>query len=128
MRAGRQPGVIELAGEVRSAGIARDFVREKLGCDHAVLDTVTLLVSEVVTNAVVHSDSRNGGTITMTIADSGDFVHVDVVDAGGDEVPQVRDEEFGEGGRGLRIVQALASGWGVRQYATDRTVWFQVKY
>ncbi|WP_181871478.1 ATP-binding protein [Sphaerisporangium album] len=121
-------GVIELAGEPRSAGMAREFVREKLGDDHPALDTVTLLVSEVVTNAVVHSNSRNGGKVTLALADCHDFVHADVIDAGGEEVPRVRDDESGEGGRGLHIVQALASGWGVRQDLTSRTVWFQVAY
>ncbi|MEU9886373.1 ATP-binding protein [Sphaerisporangium sp. NPDC051011] len=108
--------------------MAREFVRKRLGDDHPALDTVTLLVSEVVSNAVVHSNSRNGGKVTLALADCHDFVHVDVVDAGGEEAPRVRDDESGESGRGLLIVQTLASGWGVRQDLTSRTVWFQVGY
>ncbi|MBB4704126.1 ATP-binding protein [Sphaerisporangium siamense] len=125
---GRLLGVIELAGEPRSAGMAREFARDKLGDGHPVVDSVVLLVSEVVTNSVVHSNSRNGGKVTVALADCHDFVHVDVVDAGGEEAPRVREDESGEGGRGLHIVQALASSWGVRQDLAGRTVWFQVAY
>ncbi|MFC7386625.1 ATP-binding protein [Sphaerisporangium rhizosphaerae] len=128
MRMGRLLGVIELAGDPRSARTARDFVRERVGDGHTALDTLTLLVSEVVTNSVVHSDSRHGGRVTLTLADCYDFIHVDVVDAGGSGVPHVRVDESGEGGRGLQIVQILAARWGVRQDATSRTVWFQVNY
>ncbi|MEO3813178.1 ATP-binding protein [Sphaerisporangium sp. B11E5] len=127
MRAGRLLGVVELAGEPSSAGLARDFVRARLGDDHPALDTVTLLVSEVVTNAILHSDSRNGGRIRVSLADCSDFVHVDVVDAGGETVPHVRDDRSGEGGRGLQIVQMLASRWGVRRDTAGRAVWFQVE-
>ncbi|MEU9887152.1 ATP-binding protein [Sphaerisporangium sp. NPDC051011] len=101
---------------------------ERLGRAHPALEIVTLLVSEAVTNSIVHSDSKNGGKITLAIADCHDFIHVDVVDAGGKEVPRVRDDELGEGGRGLQIVQALAYRWDVHEDATSRTVWFQVKY
>ncbi|GII60626.1 hypothetical protein Skr01_07110 [Sphaerisporangium krabiense] len=128
MRMGRLLGVIEMAGEPKSARMAREFARDKLGDGHPAVDAVVLLVSEVVTNSVIHSNSRNGGKITLALADCHDFVHVDVVDAGGEEVPRVRDDESGEGGRGLHIVQALASGWGVRQDPGGRTVWFQVAY
>ncbi len=69
MRTGRLLGVMELKGEAESAKLARGFVSEKLGGAHPALDDVTLLVSEVVTNAVVHSDSRNGGKIILALAD-----------------------------------------------------------
>ncbi|WP_214411782.1 ATP-binding protein [Sphaerisporangium fuscum] len=128
MRTGRLLGVTQLKGDPASAKSARAFVGEKLGEDHPALDDVTLLVSEVVTNAVVHSDSRNGGRITLALADCHDFIHVEVLDAGGDDVPRIRDDESGEGGRGLRIVRMLAHRWDVRQDATGRTVWFQVTY
>ncbi|WP_214414846.1 ATP-binding protein [Sphaerisporangium fuscum] len=56
------------------------------------------------------------------------FIHVDVVDAGGENLPRLRDDESGESGRGLQIVEMLAHRWDVRQNATGRTVWFQVQY
>ncbi|MDH2425344.1 ATP-binding protein [Sphaerisporangium sp. TRM90804] len=128
MRIGRLLGVIELAGTPESAKLARVFAGEKLGAGHPALDDVTLLVSEVVTNSLIHSDSANGGKITVALADCHDFVHVDVVDAGGDTVPHVRDDAGGEGGHGLAIVQTLAARWDVREGPGCRTVWFQVEY
>ncbi|GII80789.1 ATP-binding protein [Sphaerisporangium rufum] len=120
-------GAIELKGDPESAKAARIFVAEKLGPAHPALDDVALLVSEVVTNSVVHSDSQNGGKITLALAVCPGLIHVDVVDAGGAEAPQIRDDDFGEGGRGLRIVRTLAHRWGVHQDDTYRTVWFQVR-
>ncbi|MET8158023.1 ATP-binding protein [Sphaerisporangium sp. NPDC005289] len=128
MRIGNLLGVIELAGIPESASLAREYVRDKLGDGHPALDDVTLLVSEVVTNAVVHSDSRNGGTVTLAIADCHDLVHVDVVDAGGDTVPHVRGELCAEGGRGMMLVGTLSHRWDVHEDAAGRTVWFQVRY
>ncbi|MDH2430040.1 ATP-binding protein [Sphaerisporangium sp. TRM90804] len=128
MRIGSLLGVIELAGHPASVSSAREYVRAKLGDDHPALDDVTLLVSEVVTNAVVHSDSRNGGKVTLALADCHDVIHVDVVDAGGDTVPHVRGDETAESGRGLLLVDALAYRWDVYEDTAGRTVWFQVEY
>lgn len=67
MRIGRLPGVTDLIGRPESASPAREFVRRKLGDNHPALDDVTLLVSEVAANAVVHSASRNGGTAMLAL-------------------------------------------------------------
>jgi anti-sigma regulatory factor (Ser/Thr protein kinase) len=128
MRIGRLLGVTDLIGRPESVSLAREFVRRKLGDNHPALDDVTLLVSEVVTNAVVHSESRNGGRVTLALADCHDLVHVDVVDAGGDTDPHVRDPLLAEGGRGLLLVETLSYRWNVHEHATGRTVWFQVRY
>lgn len=128
MRSGSLLGVTDLLGRPESVSMAREYVRRKLGEGHPALDDVTLLVSEVVTNAVIHSDSRGGGKVTLAIADCHDLVHVDVVDAGGDTVPHVRGDLFAESGRGLVLVETLSHRWNVREDAGGRTVWFQVKY
>ncbi|WP_380840486.1 ATP-binding protein [Sphaerisporangium dianthi] len=100
----------------------------KLGETHPALDDVTLLVSEIVTNSVLHSNSRDGGRITLAIADCRDLIHVDVVDAGGPTRPEVRADMFAEGGRGLMLVEMISYKWAVYDDAAGRTVWFQVKY
>ncbi|GAA3829764.1 hypothetical protein GCM10022226_58270 [Sphaerisporangium flaviroseum] len=69
MRTGSLLGVIDLTGSPESVALAREYVRRKLGADHPALDDVTILTSEVVTNATVHSNSRNGGRITVAIAE-----------------------------------------------------------
>ncbi|MFC4533648.1 ATP-binding protein [Sphaerisporangium dianthi] len=128
MATGRLLGVIELVGSPESVSQAREFVRAKLGEAHPAIDDVTLLVSEVVTNAVLHSDSRNGGKVTLAIADCHDFVHVDVVDAGGRSAPRVCGETLAEGGRGLMLVDLISQRWDVHEDDAGRTVWFDVKY
>ncbi|MFC6083887.1 ATP-binding protein [Sphaerisporangium aureirubrum] len=125
-RRGNLLGVIELVAVPESVHRAREFVREKLGDGHAGLDDVMLLVSELVTNSVLHSDSRGGGTVTVAIADCFDRVHVDVVDAGGEGSPRVCEEGLGEGGRGLRLVETVSREWGVWDGEDGRTVWFEV--
>ncbi|MET8144492.1 ATP-binding protein [Sphaerisporangium sp. NPDC005288] len=128
MRAGSLLGVMDLVGAPESVSVAREFVKAKLGKDHPALDDVTLLVSELVTNSVLHSNSRNGGRITLALADCRDLIHVDVVDAGGQTAPEVHGDMYAEGGRGLMLVQTLSHRWAVHDDAAGRTVWCQVKY
>ncbi|WP_248958152.1 ATP-binding protein [Sphaerisporangium perillae] len=128
MAAGRLLGVTELLGSPESVSRAREYVRRKLGDAHPAIDDVTLLVSEVVTNAVLHSDSKNGGKVTLAIADCHDFVHVDVVDEGGECSPRLCGDLLAEGGRGLVLVDLISHQWSVREDDTGRTVWFDVKY
>jgi anti-sigma regulatory factor (Ser/Thr protein kinase) len=125
---GKLLGVIDLAGRPESVSLARKYVRGKLGGDHPALDDVTLLVSEIVTNSLIHSDSRDGGTVTLAIADCFDRIHVDVVDAGGQSIPRVYSDIFAEGGRGLLLVDAISLKWGVYQDDAGRAVWFEVRY
>ncbi|MDH2426933.1 ATP-binding protein [Sphaerisporangium sp. TRM90804] len=120
--------MIDLIGVPESVARAREYVGQRLGGGHPALADVTLLVSEVVTNAVVHSDSRNGGLVTLAIADCFDRIHVDVVDAGGGTAPCVGGDMFAESGRGLMLVEAISHRWNVYEDEAGRTVWFQVKY
>ncbi|GII76149.1 hypothetical protein Sru01_11310 [Sphaerisporangium rufum] len=119
---------MDFAGHPEAAGKARQYVRDKLGPDHPALDDLTLLVSEVVTNALVHSVSRQGGRVTLALADCWESVHVDVVDDGGETVPHVQGDVFSESGRGLLLVETIADRWGVYQDEAGRTVWFEVAY
>ncbi|MFC4588504.1 ATP-binding protein [Sphaerisporangium corydalis] len=128
MRAGSLLGVTDLIGSPESVSLARDYVRQKLGANHPALDNVVLLTSEVVTNACIHSNSREGGVVTLAIADCIDRIEVDVVDAGGETVPHVCGDMFAEGGRGLMLVETISCKWGVYEDKAGRSVWFQVAY
>jgi anti-sigma regulatory factor (Ser/Thr protein kinase) len=81
-----------------------------------------LLADEIVTNALVHA----GGEIEVKLEDSHDSIRVEVSDSSpaapllGSPKPQ--DER----GRGLLIVDSLASSWGVVQRAGGKSVWFQL--
>ncbi|MEO3809363.1 ATP-binding protein [Sphaerisporangium sp. B11E5] len=119
-------GVIHLVGAPESARTARDFVKQALGANHPALDAVVLLVSETITNAVIHSNSRDGGRVTLTLIDCNDLIHIDVADAGGTTIPHVRGGLLDEGGRGLMLVDAISQHWAVVEREEGRTLWFQV--
>jgi two-component sensor histidine kinase len=86
-------------------------------------DTVLLLVSEVVTNAVRHAATP----FELTISVSGDEVTVAVTDHDGRHRPKVRNPSPQDtSGRGLRIVDQLATSWGTELVANDtKRVWFR---
>jgi DNA-binding NarL/FixJ family response regulator len=113
-----------LAPDLQSAGRARRFVDETLrrwDCGEQ-LDVVTLLVSEVVTNAVVHA----GTEVEVSVQLTDDAVRIEVVDHA-DTLPSPRDAEDDEtSGRGLALVEAMASAWGVETRPGGKVVWFEV--
>jgi DNA-binding NarL/FixJ family response regulator len=113
-----------LGQDVTASAAARRFVEETLArwdCA-SVLDTVNLLVSELVTNAVIHARSEADVAVRLTA----DAVRVEVSDqASGAPARRVADDEA-TSGRGFEIVEALASAWGVEPGPTGKTVWFEV--
>ncbi len=110
--------------EAASVSVARRFVRQALrdlGTDGAV-DTAQTLVSELATNAVIHA--RTGYTVQVDC--EGETVRVSVLDR---SPAKARVRNYGTDattGRGLRLVDALASGWGVATEADGKAVWFEV--
>ncbi|WP_248958224.1 ATP-binding protein [Sphaerisporangium perillae] len=121
-------GSLDLVGTEASVPVARAFVRATLGAGHPALDDVTLLASELTTNAVVHSNSRDGGPVRITLAETDQAIRVTVQDAGADTLPIVSGDLSGEGGRGLFLVEQLSGHWGIDEDATGRAVWCEVKF
>ena len=110
--------------DLRSGSQARRFVTEALerwDCGSA-LDTVQLLVSELVTNAIVHAGSRpNVAVLLMPKA-----IRVEVADQAAVQ-PAPRDAtDDDESGRGLFLLDELSSAWGVDSSEGGKTVWFEV--
>ena len=102
---------------------ARDEVRDRLRnrVDDGLLTDLQLVVSELVTNSVRYGP---GETIEVEIAVSEDgSITGEVEDHGTGEVAMREITDEG-GGFGLRIVDALASRWGVRDGSTH--VWFEL--
>lgn len=86
-------------------------------------ESAALMTSEVVTNAVLHGT----GDITFAFLAGQVLVRVEVGDEG-PEHPAPRDGVVDEeGGRGMVIVQALSSGWGVEADPPGKVVWFEVR-
>lgn len=120
-------GSLTVPGRPEQVGAARSFVAGSLG-GHPASDVLVLLVSETVTNAVLHSDSRRpGGTVTVTILEAAGGVRVEVADAGSAlNIPEVKGNGCVTGGHGLFLVQALADEWGYVRAGAGTTVWFWI--
>ena len=93
-------------------------------------DVAVLLTSEVVTNAVLHGGPHGpGAEVSLKVHLSPRRARVEVSDTGGG-IPTTGDGNLdGLSGRGLLIVEAMASVWGVRANGVGRmgkTVWFEV--
>lgn len=117
-------GSITLPGIERSVAYGRRFVRDTLGPRHPALDRVALAVSELATNAIMHTPSGDGGQVTIGISATGPLVRVEVTNDGRAATkPRVRREAGAESGRGILIVDALADAWGVIEGADTTTVW-----
>ena len=113
----------DLPATAASPGMARQFAREVLGDDGSeVLDTVQLLVSELVTNAVLHAASAP--TVAIHLFD--DHVHVEVLDDRNQDARLTEAGDDAESGRGVALVDALAERWGTIVVDHGKIVWFDV--
>lgn len=107
-------------------------IRAFIACTLAELpgvdcDAATLLTSELVTNAIQHTDSgTEGGTVTVVVIGVPDGVLVEVVDDGSAGTPVVKGDLYADGGHGLFLVQQLAAQWGYLRDPAGTTVWFHL--
>ncbi|MFL5845712.1 MAG: ATP-binding protein [Solirubrobacteraceae bacterium] len=84
--------------------------------------TVDLLATELIANAVRHAELRSDQNIMFAARFIGDFIRVEVRDPG----PGFDQDRAREGkGFGLRMVDKLASRWGVDLDDGTR-VWFEI--
>ncbi len=116
--------VIDVQPELRCIAPTRAAVREQLSaCGVAHTADAELMVSELVGNAIMHA----GTEISVTVRCTEDRTIVEVHD-GSSVMPELRGREpMRPGGHGLRIVEALASRWGVEPCEDDgKTVWFEM--
>jgi anti-sigma regulatory factor (Ser/Thr protein kinase) len=119
---------LTIPGCRRQVARARAFVARALGPDHPGTEVAVLLTSELVTNAVLHSDSRDGsGTVTVVVSHRGEWLRIEVSDAGSAcSTPMVKKDVCASSGHGLFLVDALAREWGYCQDDSQTTVWFSL--
>jgi anti-sigma regulatory factor (Ser/Thr protein kinase) len=87
------------------------------------VDVAELLTSELVTNALIHTD--HGAVVTATVGEAGLRVEVrDFVAAL--PTPHAPSADDGTHGRGLLLVEALADAWGVHEHGMGKAVWFEL--
>jgi len=114
----------KLEAQPQSAASARRFVDETLRrweCGE-LFDVVGLLTSELVTNAILHAQSE----IELSVSMTPDAIRIDVAD----HIlalpnPRIAAEED-TSGRGLGLVEALATSWGVDERPGGKSVWFEL--
>lgn len=119
--------ILALPEQVR---VARAFVAGMLGPSHGYADVATLLASELVTNSVRHGGSAvAGGQVTVTVSASGRGVRVAVAERAGPGVPVLVADAGAEavGGRGMRLVDALAARWGYERGGGQAVTWFELR-
>jgi anti-sigma regulatory factor (Ser/Thr protein kinase) len=93
--------------------------------DDLLVDDAVLLVSEIVSNSVRHASLDETDAIEVRIRGSRSKLRVDVVDPGpGFDSERIRPSER-EGGWGLRLLDRLATRWGVERNDGTR-VWFEL--
>jgi PAS domain S-box-containing protein len=113
---------VSLPAEPASAAAARRFVSKTLAeWGHPEqLDTACLLVSEIVTNAVRHARAPLELRLHLTTAE----IITEITDDSTHLPQRHLAEPDDEGGRGLMLVDMLATRWGTRPADTGKTVWF----
>jgi anti-sigma regulatory factor (Ser/Thr protein kinase) len=117
---------LHLPDDPVSVGRARQFIREfcqAAGLSEENCQTAALLVSELVTNAIIHGRTsaqidahRPGAKLRVSVRDDNP------------DLPPVgnRPPLTAESGRGLTIVSMLASRWGIEARGKGKAIWFEL--
>ncbi|MEU2895170.1 ATP-binding SpoIIE family protein phosphatase [Streptomyces sp. NPDC001273] len=90
------------------------------------VDSAVLLLSEILTNVLVHTDAD--ALLLAEVSDGGDGrrIRVEVTDAG-DDLPHLRRPgELASSGRGLVLVELLAHTWGVDPRGRGKSIWYEL--
>lgn len=122
---------LEIRPDPAEVARARTWARSRLAgsgiqSDEPVAETLILLVSELVTNAVVHTGrpavlwlsvvgSAVGATLRLEVADRSDSA----------PVPR-RPDDDATGGRGLALVDGLADRWGWHREGVGKRIWCEL--
>ncbi|MGW8553646.1 ATP-binding protein [Streptomyces tubercidicus] len=123
---------LDVRPDPAEVGRARRWARSRLagsgiGVDEPLADTLILLISELVTNAVVHT----GAAAELRICFSGSgavvgTVRVEVLDACAGPPRQRHADGDDTNGRGLELVDGLADRWGWQQEGAGKRIWCEV--
>lgn len=122
---------LEVGPDPAEVGRARRWARSRLvgsgiGDDEPLAETLILLISELVTNAVVHTGCPAVLRMLFGSAGSVGTVRVEVADASGCP-PRPRHAEGDDtNGRGLELVDGLADRWGWQPEGAGKQIWCEV--
>ena len=110
--------------DAQSVPAARRFATSVLsGASAETLEAVELMVSELATNCIRHTDSG----FDLTIIRKGRDIRVEAADHAGGTPTMGSPAPTDPSGRGLKIVDMLSARWGVRPDRPEgKTVWFTI--
>lgn len=116
-----------------SAAVVRRHLRADLagaGLEPGVIEDATVVLSELVGNAVRHARALPDGSVHTAWRLRDDRLTLEVTDAGAATRPQLQPPSNSAiGGRGLSIVEALTGHWGVRrEWNRHTTVWAEIDF
>jgi anti-sigma regulatory factor (Ser/Thr protein kinase) len=120
---------VQLPGDTIAPRQARAFIRDILRewrVEEPTTDAAELCVSELVTNAVIHT----GTSAELTAQLDEEFLTVLVRDGGTSgsvKTPQSAPDPMTISGRGLGLVDAVATAWAAEENADGTTVWFEIE-
>ena len=115
---------LALEAERENVSKARKFATDRaraLGLDECV-DVVELLVSEAVTNAVLHA----GTSLKVKLVWSNGVLRIEVSDGSPVAAVKRNYDTDAATGRGIGLIDALAADWGTEATNEGKTVWFTV--
>jgi anti-sigma regulatory factor (Ser/Thr protein kinase) len=126
---GARAATYSVAADPRAVAHARHFAHRTLtdwGVDEGTVNNAILCLSELITNAVLHTEAGcevrvvlDHAVLTTTVRDGGSTV---VVDPG-----NVAVDPLAVHGRGLQLVDAFSTRWGSQLDAVGMTVWFMLE-
>jgi serine phosphatase RsbU (regulator of sigma subunit)/anti-sigma regulatory factor (Ser/Thr protein kinase) len=107
---------------------ARQQLRELLhdwSCDDQV-DSAVLLVSEMLTNVLVHTDADALLVAEVNGGPGERRMRIEVTDTSDDLPHKRRPGELASSGRGLVLIELLADEWGVAPRGEGKSIWFEL--
>ncbi len=119
---------VALCGGVEAPGAARRAIAENdPALPPSLQDDLSLLVTELVTNAVRHGGAATNQPLQVEFRRQAGRIRVEVVDPGTDfEPPAPPTSGDASGGWGLFLVDQVAERWGVTPAPAGTCVWFEV--
>jgi anti-sigma regulatory factor (Ser/Thr protein kinase) len=119
---------LELARSVDAPALARAEIAARcreLDLGAPLCQSLILLVSEVVSNAVRHSPGDADASVQLVATFGKRTIRVMVTDAGVGFTPRPRDPARTDDGYGLYLLDKVATRWGVESHG-DTKVWFEL--
>jgi anti-sigma regulatory factor (Ser/Thr protein kinase) len=103
--------------------VVRAAISAVAGFDEMALADAKMVASELVTNAVVHSQCTEEELLLVRVSGNG-WLRISVVDPGrSSRAAEISDRQLGLGGLGLKLVSELAGRWGSERRPQGYEVW-----